>query len=175
MNGIYDYIYDMNIPLLCLLGAGFLGGWMWLMTVLPARARRHVCVAALAVAAFLIVGKTLLGRTVEPDLYFPQWNPLYSVTVYWDQPDQWRGMFMNILLFVPLGGVLPHLLRGTPARRVGTAAGLGAALSAVIEVVQQLTLVGCLQTEDLLCNTLGTLIGAAVYFAYVALAKRQGK
>ena len=175
MSQVYNAIYDMNIPLLCLLGALLLAGWTGLMTCLPAKARRWVGGGAVVVAVTLIVGKTLLNRTVEHNLYFPQWNPLHSVLLYWDQPQQWRAMFMNVLLFVPLGGSLPYLLPGTPARRVWTAVGIASALSFAIECVQQLTLIGCLQTEDWLLNTAGTLVGAAAYFAHSTLAKRRGK
>ncbi|MBQ8683165.1 MAG: VanZ family protein [Clostridia bacterium] len=175
MSAVYTFVYNLSIPLLCVLGLLILSGWTALALAVSRknpRTWRWICRGALLVAVALIVGKTLMNRTVEYNLYFPQWNPLHSVILYWDQPQQWRAMFMNILLFAPLGGCLPYLLPGGPGRRVWGTVAVGAAISLAIEVVQQLTLIGCLQTEDWLLNTLGTLVGAVAYYAYTALSKR---
>ena len=169
MAEIYRFIYNMDIPLLVLLAAVILGGWTAIAVAVfrkSSRAWRWVCGVALAVTVFLIVGKTLMNRTVEHNLYFPQWNPLHSVILYWDQPQQWRAMFMNVLLFAPFGACLPYLLPGNPARRVWGTVAVGAILSLAIEAVQQLTLIGCLQTEDWLLNILGCACGALAYPAF---------
>ncbi len=169
MTQVYNFIYNMNIPLLCILGLLILGGWTAIAVAVSRKSLavwRWVSVVAMGIAVFLIVGKTLLGRAPYPELHFPQWNPLHSVILYWDQPQQWRAMFMNILLFAPLGAVLPYLLPGSPRRRVWTALSLCAGLSMVIEIIQQATYIGALQTEDWLLNCCGGLCGALAYLAF---------
>lgn len=81
--------------------------------------------------------------------------------------DDRSGLWLNILLFVPLGVILPLVLARTSAGRV-LLAGLVVSLS--IEVVQ---LLGSLtigpgrvaDVDDLLANAFGTLAGYALFRA----------
>lgn len=69
------------------------------------------------------------------------------------------GMFLNILLFVPLGALLPLLWKHCSMwQTVGT----GFMLSLLIEL-SQLFNYRATDVDDLLMNTLGTLLGYAVY------------
>ncbi|MDR0905895.1 MAG: VanZ family protein [Oscillospiraceae bacterium] len=70
-----------------------------------------------------------------------------------------RNILGNIVLFVPLGVLLPLLWRRfTPVKTVI----VGAALSLAIEVTQFFTGRGT-DIDDLILNTLGTLCGCCVY------------
>lgn len=81
--------------------------------------------------------------------------------------DDLSGLWLNILLFVPLGVILPLVLARASAGRVLLA---GFVVSLSIEVVQ---LMGALtispgrvaDVDDLLANTLGTLAGYALFRA----------
>lgn len=67
----------------------------------------------------------------------------------------------NVLLFIPLGMLLP--LAAAWERRFWRCAGTGMMLSLLIEASQFLTKRGYVQTDDVLTNILGTMIGYALF------------
>lgn len=67
--------------------------------------------------------------------------------------------FWNIVLFVPIGAMGAAIMR----RHLWTVIIAGLLLSAGIEVTQLLTYRGLFEFDDILNNTLGTAIGAAVW------------
>lgn len=69
------------------------------------------------------------------------------------------GMVLNAVLFVPLGVVLPLLWRGCNLPKT---LGTGFALSLLIEL-SQLFNYRATDIDDLIMNTLGTLIGYSIY------------
>lgn len=92
----------------------------------------------------------------------------------------------NVVMFLPFGALGLPLLRGTMARRRGTAPGAwravglvtlaGAVLSAAIELTQNV-LPGRVPTvQDVVLNTGGALLGALAAAAVLAVvtARRQG-
>ncbi|WP_375334624.1 VanZ family protein [Curtobacterium sp. MCBD17_019] len=95
--------------------------------------------------------------TLPPWPVFVQLIPVATV------PRDPSGMVLNIVLFVPIGVLLPFLVRGSVIR-LGTIAFL---LSVTIEVVQ---LVGDMTVstgrvadiDDVIGNTIGALVGIAV-------------
>lgn len=68
----------------------------------------------------------------------------------------------NVLLFIPLGFLLPASFRWI--RRSLRCAGTGLAISLLIEGSQFITSRGYVQTDDVLTNTLGMVIGYAVFW-----------
>ncbi|MRG60442.1 VanZ family protein [Agromyces sp. CFH 90414] len=77
----------------------------------------------------------------------------------------------NIALFVPLGLLLVLAVRGMP---VWGAALIGALTTCVIEVVQ-LAIPGRFSTlSDVIANTLGTVLGAAIAWAALRRRSRAG-
>lgn len=69
----------------------------------------------------------------------------------------------NVLMFIPLGFLLPLVFRGLRKwyRTVLTAAGIVAA----VELLQMLFLVGACDVDDLILNLMGTAIGFGLYAA----------
>ena len=135
------------LPLLLLFERGFCKPVSW----------RHVGLILL-LALYLNELLTLVG---VPTIRFAVFDP----TVNWipfldgahDLPAYLRNFGLNILLFVPLGVFLPLLW---PRFRVWTwtaLAGLG--LSGAVECLQLFTF-RLTDTDDLLANTLGAIIGA---------------
>lgn len=80
-----------------------------------------------------------------------------------EQPEAYRSMLMNIVLFVPLGIALPFVFSGKSARRVFLAVLLGFVLSAMVEFSQYMFALGLAETDDVICNTLGTVVGSCAY------------
>ena len=94
----------------------------------------------------------------------------------WQQMDNtdWRNLILNILMFVPVGFLLPLAVR--KCRVFWKTALCGLAFSALIEFLQFLTGRGITEADDLLNNTVGALIGYG--FAYLVLRlfhRKEGK
>ena len=111
-------------------------------------------------AILLIAVLALLPFPVATDDPRP-WRVLVHLTPFTDVLDDPAGMLLNILLFVPLGMLLPLV---TGVRTVRRAAAVGLLVSVAIEAVQ---LAGVLvvgtgriaDVDDLVGNALGTAIG----------------
>ena len=91
-------------------------------------------------------------------------TPFYSFAVAKIQPEMWRQLFMNVILFMPLGLSLSCSLgnRLSIFKRFMIIVPFGASLSIVIELVQHFYSLGEAWTDDVLCNVLGAFIGALV-------------
>lgn len=89
-------------------------------------------------------------------------TPFHSFVEARTQPELYRAMLMNVLLFVPFGLALPACLpQGwSLSRRVLWTILCGLALSCGMELVQLLFRLGRTETDDVLCNTLGTALAA---------------
>lgn len=115
----------------------------------------NIPLCAAAVAGILYT--TLVSRSVGD--YSPRLIPFYSFYAAREQVEYYRSMLMNTALFVPLGLTLPFCIQGDkPARRVVLYALI---LSLAIEALQFILRLGTLETDDVLCNALGAMIGAA--------------
>ena len=77
------------------------------------------------------------------------------------QKEYFREMFMNVFLFVPFGLSVPYLLpdRYGTTDRIITTISAALILSAVIEFLQFCLNLGSFETDDILCNALGALVG----------------
>lgn len=72
------------------------------------------------------------------------------------------NLFGNIAMFIPVGIVWPICFKGLDS--IGKTVVAGAAFSLLIELSQLFLYERTTDVDDLLMNTLGVLIGAAVYF-----------
>ena len=101
----------------------------------------------------------------------------YDRIFHWDNmslvPFQSQGMrtyLLNILLFFPLGFLLPLLSQSY--HRLGRTAVAGFLFSLSIECCQLLNL-RCSDVDDLLMNTLGALCGYGLWFGLSRLCRRE--
>ena len=67
----------------------------------------------------------------------------------------------NVLLFLPLGYLLPQLFR--PMRHWYATIPVGLFGSLVIETTQLITHLGCFDVDDLITNTIGAAVGYLIY------------
>lgn len=101
-------------------------------------------------------------------------RPFYSFYLAREENrEYYREMLMNVFLFFPLGLTLPFGLSGRklPILR---AVGIGVILSVCIETLQYAYTLGWTETDDVIMNTLGVLIGSAAC-AITGAIKRQKK
>lgn len=108
----------------------------------------------------LILYVTIFSRSDEIIKLVLQ--PFYSFKVAKSQPEMYRSMIMNIVLFFPLGLSFSSILSQsqTVTRRIITTSLLGLLLSLLIEAVQYFCKLGESWTDDVICNTLGAFIGS---------------
>lgn len=157
---MYNYLYSRPLWLIIVLIVIGISLWAYLAARRPKHWKEWNAEAFLA-ALYVIFLITLLSRSgTSRDVYL---MPLHVLKAAKQQPELYREMLMNVFLFVPLGLTLPNAL---PDRRKRTSRGLMAVLAAlilsvVIEWLQYRYALGTTETDDVLCNTLGALLGAS--------------
>lgn len=111
------------------------------------------------VSLFLIVYTTII-RTSE--IRSISLVPFISFVKAKVQPELYRSMLFNCLMFIPfslgLAGILPEKIK--IGRRVGIVIITGLALSICIETLQYIFSLGNTETDDVIMNTLGSFIAA---------------
>lgn len=86
----------------------------------------------------------------------------------------WQLVIFNIVVFSPLGTLLPTLFQRF--RNVLKTTGAGFLFSLLIEVTQRMTHRGLCELDDLFNNTLGVLLGYCLFrFVWTFLQKERGK
>lgn len=111
-------------------------------------------ILAILYAGF-VVYHTVLCREPGTELIF---KPLF-----WElSRGAWRDIGLNILLFVPLGFLL------------GDKKGIlfGFLLSVTIELVQLIFRLGFCEMDDVLNNTIGTVVGVGLFYILQKLTER---
>ncbi len=101
--------------------------------------------------------------------------PFVEIRRFWIYREQlgakavFANLAGNIIAFIPFGLILPLIVRRM--RRGIQVVAAGFALSLLVEVVQLITKVGCFDVDDLILNTLGSLLG---YLCF-SLCRRLGR
>lgn len=107
-----------------------------------------------------------MGIQLRPFLAFWEaWNK-FTLKV-------WLNPLLNVAMFLPLGVLLP--LTAKPFRRWYWMLMAGAGTSIVIEVLQYILCRGQADVDDLLCNTLGAMLGYCLSLLFFSLAGKRWK
>ncbi len=113
-----------------------------------------VCYLAVVCGATLERGGNWKGIQLLPfSSYLDAW---YNFSIF-----AWRNLILNILLFIPFGFLLPFLFE--TFRKPWKTYLAGGLFSLMIEVMQLLFRLGIYETDDILNNFLGTVIGYGGY------------
>lgn len=159
-NNIFHTIYITDIPVILLtigllllvwsvIGAAFFKRMRIIGTVLGI-----VAIAAILYLTVFTRGESGAGADFIPFSSFERAKI---------QPEMYRSMLMNVFLFVPLGLSLPFIFGGSTAKRILLTNLIGLLLSVTVEAIQYFCSLGMSETDDVICNTLGTVIGACAY------------
>ena len=172
---MYNYIYSRPLWLVIFL--------LLLLCVLWSRwdelaAERRQCVrwkllnlVLLALSVLFIAWATLLRREPVAELVV-ELRPFATFDRIGEQPEYIRTMVMNAALFLPLGLAAAALLpRRWPWLRIVSALLLGLAVSCGVEQLQYLHLLGKVETDDVICNAFGALLGGQ--FALLEPARKR--
>ncbi|MGL5677097.1 MAG: VanZ family protein [Cellulosilyticaceae bacterium] len=103
------------------------------------------------------------------------WVPFIELQKLWGYGYLWSftyNILGNILWFIPLGTFLPYLKEEWGMLRIVS---MGTLLSLGIEVLQFVFVTGISDIDDLIFNTLGTLIGYGCYYIVHNLYKKNIK
>lgn len=84
-----------------------------------------------------------------------------------------RNIILNILLFVPLGFLLP--MYSDKLKKIYKAVSIGFAITLAIEIIQYITKLGIFEIDDVFNDTLGTLIGYCVFMIYNCLRTKENR
>ena len=78
-----------------------------------------------------------------------------------------KVLIYNIMAFIPMGFLLPLISKR--ARNMYFTIIVATAFSFLIEISQLITVLGTFDIDDILLNTLGTLIGYVLYLAFIRI------
>ena len=124
-------------------------------------------------AVIAILYATILNRT--PGNYELILTPFATFTAAQQQPELYREMLMNVVLFFPVGLTLSNALPQKWHRwgRIILTTLIGCILSAGIEYAQYRCALGLAETDDVICNTLGAFIGSTSLLIAHAIEKSR--
>ena len=154
------YIYSRSLIGVLVAMPLLLAVWGALSACVAERQWRPGNLALLLLMTAAILYATLFSRAEGGGLILTPFAALAAARV---QPELYREMLMNVFLFFPLGLTLSNALprRWNRWLRIGVTTLAGCLLSAGIEYAQYRFSLGMAETDDVLCNTLGALLGAA--------------
>ncbi len=131
-----------------------------LLIVRDPRGCRAVALAYSAAIFFFTVGIRLLSIARGAQTFGAV--PQHDLTPFWsyarfDQADIRWQVYMNVFLFIPFGFMLPWC--SERLRRLWKAVLIAAVFSALTEAVQYVFRIGLCETDDVIHNTLGAVLG----------------
>ena len=165
------HIYAIPLHMIIFLMLALLIVWAMLSLHQNQRKRSIINAVLCSITALTILYATILTRT--PGVPAVILAPFASLTAARQQPELYREMLMNVFLFFPLGLTLSNALPRKWHRwgRIILTTLVGCILSAGIEYAQYCCALGMEEVDDVICNTLGTFLGAASLLAAHAIEK----
>lgn len=163
---LHTYISD--IPML-LVGV-FLMLVLWFIAmVFFAPKMRVVSAVVYVVTVIVILYATVMSRGSSVYEYYLMPFSLFERAV--GDREVFRSALMNILLFLPLGLTLPYALGGGSKKSVVATLVVSFLLSVGCEVAQYVFSLGVAETDDVICNTIGTALGCCTCLLFISLTK----
>lgn len=175
------YIFQQAIPLALIglaIGAAILVMLNWKYNQEGGRFSKRQVVAVLLLTCYLggLTAITFMNRMWNGGTQMSiQLRPLLAFWEAWNKftLQVWLNPLLNIAMFLPLGVLLPLVAK--PFRRWYWMLTAGAGVSLVIEVLQYILNRGQADVDDLLCNTLGAVLGYCLCMLFVSLAGKRWK
>lgn len=142
------------------------------MTLAPHRHRRKMIIWPLLLFwVFTILSATYFGR-LETETGSLRLELFWTIKKGWKdhQGLYWYYIIGNILLFIPLGFLLP--LADKQLAKCLFITLVGAGLSLFVEITQYVTGTGLCESDDLFHNTLGTFTGYQCFVVFHCLTDK---
>lgn len=170
---LFHAIYSQPMNIVYIEMAAMYLIWLLFMLVLKEKPRRIISTICLVLAVIGILSFTLLNRSggnteisLMPFVFFSEMKI---------QPEIYRSMIMNVFLFMPFGLSLPFALPNRARHRVIITVLAGIILSVCVEATQLIFSLGKCETDDVIMNTLGTLISSSVFLLYMGINRLVNK
>ena len=148
--------------------------WTLAMVFLRGKARRIIACIGVVLALALIYLFTIHGRTSKAS-YDCKLIPFISFRLATKQPELYRAMFMNFLLFLPLGLSLPFALPSAFRHKALFSLLAGLIITVSVETMQYFLRLGSFETDDIMMNTLGTAIGVTSFLIVLLIDRLRSK
>ena len=120
---------------------------------------RRIALSLLIPYLFLTLVATVITRspTVEARIML---EPFRTYRQYYTDDFTWFEIRANILLFIPIGFLLPMIIK----KQIWLPPIIGIGISVIIELIQLITHRGLCETDDVISNSIGFLIGFAFFW-----------
>lgn len=172
---MFRLIYTMPLYKVCLVMVLLLVLWAYYRAYLPKKLfwSMNLCMLVVAVSAVLYL--TVFSRKVGT--YDIVLVPFSALSEAKKEPERYRSMLMNVFLFFPLGMACANAFsdKMKMRRRVILVVAIGFALSTAVEYIQYRFSLGMAETDDVICNTLGALVGSLSVILADFLGKHKKK
>lgn len=146
-------------PGLAAFAVSLIGVWILFHALIPGKERRGQAIAMSFLVGYSVVVLSIAFLSREAGSRTGvDWLP-FSIMGISVRGDAW--VCENVLFFIPYGFLLPLLSKRL--RNILSVAGVGLLLSMVIEISQFLTKRGHIQTDDLITNVVGTVVGVLLF------------
>lgn len=150
-------VLEIIIFYLCYLG---------ILIFVKTTARLLISVVVFVFSVALILYCTIINRGGCYEVVF---LPFYSfVEARW-QPEIFRTLIMNIVLFVPLGVSLPFVISNNVKHPIILALLISISFSTIIEFCQLLFHLGRCEFDDVLANSIGSFLGETSYMLFLRI------
>lgn len=115
----------------------------------------------------IVLGATI-GDRVSTDSKSLSMHLFSSYKDAWNNfsPGAWRNIILNILMFVPLGILLPLIFKN--CRKYWVTYLVGLFFTLIIEVIQLISGRGIFDIDDIFNNTLGCIIGYGIVIIFIS-------
>lgn len=167
-------IYALPIGTMILLAA--IGTAFWILTGLleEDRVTKVLKTLILVFVAFFILQSTLLGRSHSSEQR-ASLQPFASFEAAKIQPEFYRSVFLNFLMFLAFGLSLAWVLPGRwkTMWRVLAVILTGLFFSLTIEILQYVFSLGIAETDDVIFNTLGCICAAGAMLLRDRLIRKR--
>lgn len=169
----YDYFLNPRIPLSVVVGILLLFIGMVFLILIKCKVDkvRFIGVAGFLCYLVIIICNTLIYRT-------PMKSPRVEFIPFWGYVEYFNGGkpsylvtdLLNLCLFIPIGALLVLSMKRS---RWYKAAGIAFVISFFIEFFQYSTGRGWFETDDIIHNTIGCLIGYGFVLMIMNLNKKD--
>lgn len=117
---------------------------------------RRIALSLLIPYLFLTFVATVITRSPSAEAQIIL-EPFRTYRQYYTDEFTWFEIRANVLLFIPIGFLLPVVIK----KPVWLPPVIGVGISVIIEFIQLITHRGMCETDDVISNTIGFLIGFA--------------
>lgn len=139
---------------------------------------KAICMVLLVIYTGALLWTALFSRMDNGSVRRLNLSPFYSyifTTKFYNSFDVFKQIIDNVLVFVPLGMLLPITgKRQYTAKNYSYVIISGMAVSLIIEVLQYAFSIGMSELDDVISNTIGCAIGCGIY-ALTGKADVHGK